>query len=225
MGVTKVTVSIRGPWVGDAGNAVRRGLLTSGHPAIEAMFLRWAGRYREFSLERYRIQARGGGEWPDLSASTIHARAMRLSRKERNKHGGKERTLQGYIGAGLRHHPAQKIMVGGRWTLKAHQQYDSAVTNAEILIDRGVLIHALDISAPGNVTRREGPSIVFGFGGPDAYPGGHATIAQIAAAHQTGGRHGRGVLPQRRILVPPPESVIDGMLGDARKAITAIFGG
>jgi hypothetical protein len=128
------------------------------------------------------------------------------------------------MGKGLKHHPRQLIMAGGRWTNRAHQQYDAGVTDAKILIDRRVLIHALDISAPGNVTRREGPSVSFGFGGPDMYPAGHATIAAIAAAHQTGGRHGKATLPQRRILVAPPEDVVNGMLGDARKAIAAIFG-
>jgi hypothetical protein len=177
------------------------------------MFMRWVGRYREFSLARYRDQSNGGGEWPELSAATLHARAMRLSRNTRNKAGGRE------VKRGK-----QKWMTGGRWTMKAHVQYDAGVTDAKILIDRGVLIHALDISAPGNVTRREGPSVCFGFGGPAQHPAGHATIAAIAAAHQTGGRHGKVTLPHRCILVPPPEAVVDGMLGDARKAIAAIFG-
>ena len=208
-----VTVETRGPWFAQA-TPQARGVFETGHPAVEAMFHQWVARYQAAMRERYVAASRGDGTWPPLAASTLHARAMRLSRTTRNRAGGRMVVRGGPNGI--------KVWTqGGRWTKTAYKQYFQGALNAAILRDTGVLFNALDIGAAGNEVRREGPSVVYGIGGPANHPGGHYTIGQIAAAHQAGG----GRLPKREILVTPSDDVVNAMLGDARRAITAIFGG
>jgi len=69
------------------------------------------------------------------------------------------------------------------------------------------LFGTLTIGAEGNVSERAGPTISFGIGGSAKHQDSkgsvrHAvTLGQLAAYHQAGGGH----LPQRQILVKPPD--------------------
>lgn len=86
-----------------------------------------------------------------------------------------------------------------------------------ILRDTGAMYAALTptfVGAPGAVERRDALSVTVGFGGPGRHPGGQATVADIASFHDLG----RGV-PQRKIIVPPSQEVLDAMSMDAERAL------
>jgi hypothetical protein len=87
---------------------------------------------------------------------------------------------------------------------------------ASILMDTGELFGALTVGAAGNISKRVGPSMAFGIGGPDLH-GSYAsiykregisskatTIGKIAAYHQNGGTI-PGRPPKREIVVVPPK--------------------
>jgi len=207
-----VTVALRGPWFAEGGRRHQGQIAFDGDPAFTRMFNKWIARYQSFTRERYQAASRGDGTWPPLAQSTLLARAYRLSRTTRQKSPGYgKRTKVGRAAA-------------GGWTATAKRQFAQGMMNAAILRDTGLLFNALDINAPGNVVRNEGPTVEYGIGGPAGHAGGTATIGESAAAHQSGGVHGGATLPQRKILVAPPEAVIDAMVGDARQALNEIFG-
>jgi hypothetical protein len=52
---------------------VRRGLAGRSGPIRDAVRV-WAAMYRSFAQERFKVQSRGGGEWPPLKDSTVKRR-------------------------------------------------------------------------------------------------------------------------------------------------------
>ena len=226
--------------------AARGDIIDTGHPALEAMFRNWVDRYHDFAVRRYDSASKGDGTWQGLAQSTILARAHRLATTTAFR-----RTLAEGATPLAEHYNRQRLaysrqlraagdrQAGAHATAKAlkefraaggrvytrRQDFDKKYGNTMsfmILRDTGMLFGALNMGAEGSVLRREGMSVTYGIGGPAEHgPRGHATIGQIANYHQ----HGGGRLPQRTILVPPPENIIQGMLSDARRAIMQIFGG
>lgn len=88
---------------------------------------------------------------------------------------------------------------------------------AMILRDTGLLFKALSpgvIDAPGALTEDIPYGIRVGFGGPSRHGNGQATIADIAAFHNAGS----GV-PQRQIIVGPPDDVQAKMVEVLQKAL------
>ena len=106
---------------------------------------------------------------------------------------------------------------------KARKGHEGARSFA-ILIDTATLIHAVDPqfkNPPGRVDENIPFGIRVGYGGPDRYPKGKATIADIASFHQEGGGH----LPCRKIIVGPSRGVVDAMAGDMTRALKQITEG
>jgi hypothetical protein len=90
-----------------------------------------------------------------------------------------------------------------------------------ILRDTGVLFNALTpvwVSPPGGVNELLEDGVRIGFGGNASHPSGLATIAEIASFHQ----EGKGNLPQREIIVEPPQSVIAACVQDLQTEITKL---
>ena len=85
-----------------------------------------------------------------------------------------------------------------------------------ILRDTGTLFRALNpvLGNPGSFEQLEPMAVIVGFGGPGAHPSGTATIADIAAFHNFGAPPN---LPQRQIIVEPPQAVIMLMSLDAER--------
>lgn len=73
--------------------------------------------------------------------------------------------------------------------------------NAAILRDTSTLIAALDVGTPGNLFKHVPDGVTVGFSGSAKHPSGKATIAEVAAFHNVGGRGGKP--PKRRILAEP----------------------
>jgi hypothetical protein len=97
-----------------------------------------------------------------------------------------------------------------RETVAMFQDKMGYASFASILDDTGTLIQALKVGSRGNVSKRDGPSMVFGIGGPDVHPvkpgskAAASTIGKIAAYHQYGGTI-PGRPPKREIVVTPPK--------------------
>ena len=103
--------------------------------------------------------------------------------------------------AGRRHGKGGKHKRGKKALARARASGGGQVS---ILYDTGLLYAALDPNfgpLPGQYQEILKNGLRVGFGGPGAYPEGGATIADIAGFHQEGGPK----LPQRKILVDPPE--------------------
>jgi hypothetical protein len=87
-----------------------------------------------------------------------------------------------------------------------------------ILRDKGFLFAALAppfTSVPGALEKYDKLSVEVGYGGPGGYPDSSVTVADIASFHQVGG----GRLPQRKIIVPPDQTTLDGMAKDAERSL------
>ncbi len=90
-----------------------------------------------------------------------------------------------------------------------------------ILRDTGLLFGVLTpvfAGAPGAVEEMRTNGVLVGFGGPGAYPDGHATIADIASFHDAGG----GRLPKREIVVEPDDATLGRMSGLLQSACRTI---
>lgn len=95
------------------------------------------------------------------------------------------------------------------------------LVGAAILRDKGILFAALQptfTGKPGALQRDIPFGVRVGFGGPARYPGGQATIADIAGYHQVGG----GRLPRREIIVDPPHGIMNAMAADMERAMEKI---
>ena len=97
--------------------------------------------------------------------------------------------------------------------------------NISILWDTGVLMGALSPTFTGAKGALEDDipfGIRVGYGGPHRANGeSNLTIADIAEVHQ----EGLGNVPQREIIVKPPQGVIDKMAGDMQRAINKVRDG
>lgn len=106
---------------------------------------------------------------------------------------------------------------GGDWpklrpsTLRKRRKGKGLGAVASILWDTGVLVGALSPQGgkPGSLKMFIKNGVRVGYGGSARHKGG-MTIAGIAQAHQ----EGRGALPQRKIIVDPPRSLVDRMAQD-----------
>lgn len=106
----------------------------------------------------------------------------------------------------------------GTWPpLKASTIARRRKGSSTILRDTGTLFAALNpvfMSQPGALQSSIPWGIRVGFGGPSRHPSGAVSVADIASFHH----FGKGVLPVRKILVSPPQSVVKAMVQDAERA-------
>lgn len=159
---------------------------------LVALFKRWGARYRSFAQRRFVRFSRGGGDWPPLAESTIKGR-----RKGKGKADASSlmRTKGGDLAS-----------AGGRFV---------------ILVNTGTLRNVLDVQLgrPGQLEQQVPFGVEVGYGGTSRYPGGKATIADIASFHQEGNAR----LPQRKIIVEPDQLTVDAMGEDALSLLTRIL--
>ena len=84
-----------------------------------------------------------------------------------------------------------------------------------ILRNLGILFQALAptfTSSPGALELGIPFGIRVGYGGPATHPGSKLSVADIAAIHD----QGLGHVPQRQIIVPPPDTVLSAMAKDMK---------
>ena len=229
---------------------LKLGLGRPGVPAVDAMYTQWGSRYSAFIRRRFDQFSRGGGDWPPLAASTIYARSRSPIRRinkafragditsaqrdiklaaARGRLGlslGRARQVAARINNDLargritgRQATSRLARVASGYARRAQLTLNASVS---ILRDTGTLMNALSIDAPGNVMRRNGPQLLFGIGGPDLHPGGHATIGRIAAYHNYGGAI-PGRPPRRVIITEPTKEVRAGMRGDAQRMVRRVL--
>ncbi len=117
---------------------------------------------------------------------------------------------------------------GGDWkpltksTLRRRRKGKGRGVDAAILRDTNTLFAALDTEftrAPGQLQENIPQGIRVGYGGPSRYPGGTATIADIASFHQ----EGKGRLPVRKMIVDPSQQVLNAMAKDAERALEKFY--
>jgi len=151
----------------------------------------WAVRYRSFAQQRFALYAKGGGDWQQLAASTLKKRRV-----------GKQSNVQ-----------------------KLRNIYSKSSINIQgvkpaILWDTGVLFAVLTpvfVGSPGAIEDDIPNGVRVGYGGPQKYTKrGSATIADIASFHQNGNLPR---LPQRKIIVDPPSTLITTMTNDMQEAM------
>ena len=171
-------------------------------PVQDAIQL-WAVRYRSWSQLRFDLYSRGGGDWQKLALSTI----------KRRRHGTKSNVLK------LRQILAAKPE-------QANSPQPSMGDGVSILRDTGLLFAALApifAGAPGALQETIHFGIRVGYGGPQRHIKGgkqaRATIADIASFHQNGNLPR---LPQREIIVDPPEELLETMADDMTKALNKL---
>lgn len=117
---------------------------------------------------------------------------------------------------------------GGEWvglkesTVKRRRKgRRGAVSKKSILIDIGTLFRGLSIGTPGNMNKRlaNPPGIRVGFADAPHNDDAGMTIRKLAVIHD----EGLGNVPSRPILVAPDQSVVNGMMRDAAKAMERIL--
>lgn len=93
-----------------------------------------------------------------------------------------------------------------------------AARSFSILRDNNLLFPALTPvwnRKPGALQKDITFGVRVGYGGPAKYPGGKATIADIATFHDTGA----GNLPKRQIIVVPDAKTLTAMAGDMERGL------
>ncbi len=107
---------------------------------------------------------------------------------------------------------------GGEWPPLSPntRRARGSATSAAILRDTGRLFLTLSPTGTpeGQVNQRIPRGLRIGIGGPAGYPGGRATLGDVAAVHQAGD----GV-PVRKIIVAPDAATMDGMRQDLDRAV------
>lgn len=113
---------------------------------------------------------------------------------------------------------------GGDWpplsprTIAGRRKGKGGGLVAAILRNLGLLFQVLSPTfahKPGQLEEQISMGVRVGYGGPGSYPKGRATIADIASFHQMGGAH----LPQRKIIVDPPQVLVGQMADDMTRAL------
>ncbi|MBI5724603.1 MAG: hypothetical protein HZA50_11630 [Planctomycetes bacterium] len=192
---------------------LQQGLAGGGGGEIGAMFTKWSARYLAFARRRFATLSAGGnvpaapgdqGQWPQLKASTRDKRAGRTVTRvnQAYKHG--EISAAQY---------ATKLKAARGRSKRArlvHRVQASVGGGKGVLRDTGTLFNALTSGMPGNLVQRIKNGVRVGIAGPDAHPGGKASIADIAAFHNFGG----GRLLRRQIIAQPDQQTQDGMRTD-----------
>lgn len=93
-----------------------------------------------------------------------------------------------------------------------------ATRSFSILRDNNLLFEALETPwtrKPGALQQDIQFGVRVGYGGPSKYPGGKATIADIAMFHDTGA----GNLPERKIIELPDFPTLELMKGDMERGL------
>lgn len=157
------------------------------------VFNLWADRYRKFAADRFSRFSRGGGNWKKLSPATI-------AQRRKSKSG---RALR-------RRSKKTAVLTSGMKTRKGFLSFA-----ATILFDTGMLFNALlGRGRRGALQQKLPKGVRVGYGGTAKHGSGAKTIASIAEAHQRG--RGRR-LPQRKIIVSPPQKLTLKMAGDVER--------
>lgn len=171
--------------------ALRRQSL-GGEGPVRDTFRQWAARWRSFTRQRFdRLSKSGGGEWKGLEEST---------KKGRRK--GRRRSTGARLFAILRD--------------------TNLLFNAVITTLGG---SSKTWKKPGGLQQDIKAGIRVGYGGPALHTKrngttkGKATIADIAAFHQTGAGH----LPERKIVVAPDDATIRRMNGDLERGVKKLI--
>lgn len=100
---------------------------------FQDMFTQWGSRYTAFTRRRFQRNARGGGDWAPLKASTLKSRRGGTRRKTRSPRALTKTTTRG---------SAKKV---------------------SILIDNGILFNALTVGAPGHLLEVRGDHVRVGY--------------------------------------------------------------
>lgn len=200
------------------------------------LLTQWGREISAYERRRFDRFSKGGGNWKPLALSTVRRRAAAGKPSKTNPFaafGGKK------DGTGARSSLARDTKRGGKLV--------SAGRTVSVLRDTGTLMGALDIGKPGNAYRRIRGGVEFGIeGGPAApkpfnfqkitktkagkskrgkkardHKSGNVTIGQVAAFHQSGGKH----LPQRKVVDVPDQATLNRMSSLAAIAVERSMGG
>lgn len=191
---------------------LHQGLAGGDGGEVGSMFKKWNGRYLAFSRRRYKTLSSGGSvqasqgdqsQWPALKASTLARKSGKPVTRVNQafKHG--EISAAQY---------ATKLKQARAKAKRQRKKTAQGKSKTGILMDTATLYNALTTGMPGNLMQRIKNGIRVGIAGPGKHPGGKATIADIAAAHNSGG----GNLPRRQIIAHPDTQTTQGMQTDLR---------
>lgn len=153
---------------------------------LKPLLTQWIVRYSAFVRSWFVKNSRGGGEWPDLAESTKKHRAHKKAARVQARREGNKVTTRGA--------EATRVFA--------------------ILRDTGVMFNGLSIGGSGNLTEYSKFAVKFGLAAVK-HPGSNATIQQIVAYHNEGGKR----LPKRVVLREPDRVVIDFMLNTTRRHV------
>lgn len=159
----------------------------------------WQARYLGFIWERFDTSSKGGGDWPALAQSTINRRRK-----------GNSNSIQSQLSK------RGKFNIGAASSVNRDMQ--SAGGRFAILANTGTLKNAIDprFENPSGSLREE---ILYGvrvgYGGSAKHENTKGTIDALASYHQ----EGNGNLPQRKIIVDPPDNIVQLMIDDADRAV------
>ncbi len=101
----------------------------------------------------------------------------------------------------------------GTWAPLKRKRKRGQLKHAAILRDTGTLFAALDVQfrrAPGQHQKEIPHGVQVGFGGPARHPRAPMSVSDLASIHH----FGLGRVPERPIIVEPPQEVLDQMSGD-----------
>lgn len=205
---------------------------------ITKAYNQWVARYRSFIKERFDKYSRGGGDWEPLSDKTkARRRKPKPKRKPRNRKiavdnkTGKAKVKTGRP-SGRKGSKKQETYWNRGKRKKQLAKMREQVAKAKkfegrkfsILRDTGTLFAAVSPTVadkPGAVSAAIPFGMRVGYGGASRHPKAKATIADIAAFHQTGA----GYLPKREIIVRPDAETGAAMTRYMMKAIAELTKG
>ena len=98
-------------------------------------------------------------------------------------------------------------------TIRRRRKGKGKGRRASILRDTNTLFTVLNptfTNRPGQLQKNIPFGVTVGYGGPGRYPGGKATVVDIASFHQKGSRF----LPKREIIVQPDGKTLRAMADD-----------
>lgn len=171
-----------------------------GNGPVRRAIRKWAARYRSFSAERFERFAKGGGNWPKLSALTIALR--------KRKKGDTRRTRDFKGRFAKKGAPIAMLMDTGILFGALNERFTRKPGQLQEDIPFGVRV---------------------GYGGQGRNKDGKITVARIAEIHQFGARikvFGKwpARIPARPIIVDPNAKTIRLMGDDMQKALDQIAG-
>jgi hypothetical protein len=166
----------------------------------------WMTRIRQFVADHFRIASAGGGDWPALAEATIQKR-LRLVNAIREAHGMKR--------------ISQPNKRAGRGMMTPQKKAVSVASTLPILDVNGELRDAVSSLDDGSSIIQEAHPLL-GYGGLVFSGGGQTTsgiaMDELAAIHQCGGDN----LPEREIIPPLTDEVIDDMIDALQQTVIRI---